>query len=387
MEGPRAARSDEYDQVVDLVNRVFRTGVDQNVTTDYPLVFAADNRENLRVVVEDDRVVTHMATAPRTVIDQKCRFEVSMINAVATDPNYRGRGFARQVTKDALERMESAGHDFGLLWTDGPDIYRGSGWEVVGTNGWAYQVKTSSVDQFRQTDAVRLFDENRHLESVIDIHRCQPFRLTRSPSDYLTLFSLPKVTTWVAESERGVEGYAVVADAYNKEGVVEWGGSVPALESLLAHTLPEWTKEHLQVFVPNRPCPMSELLHEKECDQRVPMEEGEGAGLKMVRIVHLRKLLERMVPYLETCLDRHQFALGLFLTESSQRVSIEAEDGRIQIGDKLMPNELTLTLRQAANFVFGPQQPSELVDLPANLGEVLDRLFPFEFHIGMLDYV
>ena len=387
MQGPRAAHPDEYDQLADLVNRVFRTGVDQDITTDYPLVFAPDNRENLLIVLEDDRIVTHMAIAPRTVVDRNCRFQVGMINAVATDPDYRHRGFARRVTQHALERMGDEGDDFGLLWTDGPDIYRGTGWEVVGTNGWTCLVETQSMDRFQLAHVVSVFDEKKHLDSLVNMYRSQPYRLTRSRSDYVTLFALPKVTAWVAEGEQGIEGYAVAAEAHNKEGVVEWGGSPRALESILAHVLSQWTKDRLQVFVPIRSCPMSDLLHEKGCDQRIPMEEGEGAGMKMVRIVHLRQLLERMLPYLEDCIGGESFAAGIYVTETSERVSIEADAGRIQIGEKKISNEITLTLRQAANFVFGPQKPSQLVDLPSDLGGALDRLFPFDFHIWMLDYV
>ena len=387
MQGPRAVRLDEFDQVINLVNRVFRADIDQDVTTDYPLVFAAENHDNLRVILEDDRVVTHLATKSWGVNDRNCHFQVGMVNCVVTDPNYRGRGLAKRVTQDALDRMCEAGADFGLLWTDTPPIYQSSGWEVVGTNGWAYLVEPQVARQFQQTHTVRVFDEKIHLQAATEMYHSQPYCLTRSPFDCVTLFTLPKVTTWVAEGEHGVAGYAVVAEACNKNGVVEWRGAMPALESLLAHVLPQWRSGDLQVFVPNRSCDMSELLQHKKCDRRIPMEQASGAGLKMVRICHLRQLLERMLPVLENRIDGDKLSVGIVVTETSERISMTTEGGRIRIGVEHVPHEFSLTLRQTANLLFGPQQPSQWLDLPNDLGRVLDRMFPFDFHVGMLDYV
>ena len=47
--------------------------------------------------------------------------------------------------------MAARGDGFGLLWT-GParDFYRRLGWEVVGSNGWAYQVEPQLAGRFEQ---------------------------------------------------------------------------------------------------------------------------------------------------------------------------------------------------------------------------------------------
>ena len=45
MEEARAVRRNELDPTLALVNRVFRTGVDQDMSTDYPLVFDPGNLE------------------------------------------------------------------------------------------------------------------------------------------------------------------------------------------------------------------------------------------------------------------------------------------------------------------------------------------------------
>ena len=142
MEEARAVRREELDQTLALVNRVFRTGVDQDMSTDYPLVFDPGNLQNLRVVAEGGHILSHAAVARRELREHGCVLPISMICAVATDPEHRRRGAASRIMEDATEAMAARGDTFGLLWT-GParDFYRRLGWEVVGSSGWAYLVE------------------------------------------------------------------------------------------------------------------------------------------------------------------------------------------------------------------------------------------------------
>ena len=38
IDGPRGCRASEFEEVIALINSVFRTGTDQDIRTDYPLV-------------------------------------------------------------------------------------------------------------------------------------------------------------------------------------------------------------------------------------------------------------------------------------------------------------------------------------------------------------
>ena len=204
MEEARAVRPEELGQTLALVNRVFRTGVDQDMSTDYPLVFAPGNLDNLRVVSEGGRILSHAAMARRELREHGCALPISMICAVATDPEHRRRGAASRIMEDATEAMAARGDAFGLLWT-GParDFYRRLGWEVVGSNGWAYLVEPQLAGRFEQPLPVRAFQAESDLERIIEIHEAQPRQLTRTPAEYRTLLGLPKSEVWVAEEKGG----------------------------------------------------------------------------------------------------------------------------------------------------------------------------------------
>ena len=286
MEEARPVRPEELGQTLALVNKVFRTGVDQDMSTDYPLVFAPGNLDNLRVVSEGGSIFSHAAMARRELREHGCALPVSMICAVATDPERRRRGAASRIMENAVEAMAARGDAFGLLWT-GParDFYRRLGWEVVGSNGWAYQVEPELAGRFEQPLPVRPMRGDTDLEWIMEIHEAQPRRSTRTRAEYRALLGLPKSEVWVAEERGRVEGYLVVARAYNKSGVVEWGGTPGALSSLLARVLPEPAGERMQVFVPLPDNPMTALLtrpglpdaHPHGDSRRLRPEDGEDS--------------------------------------------------------------------------------------------------------------
>jgi hypothetical protein len=184
-----------------------------------------------------------------------------------------------------------------------------------------------------------------------------------------------------------VEGYLVVARAYNKSGVTEWGGTSPALSSLLARVLPEPAGERMQVFVPLPDNPMTELLTGRGCRTRIPMEVADGCGLKMVRILSLGNLLRQLTPWMRSRLTGCFGRVGLTVRETGERVDLRWDGTDLEFGGGLASGAQELSLRQAARLVFGPEKPSEILDLSREAARGLDRAFPFGFHIRMLDYV
>lgn len=392
MEEARPVRPEELGRTLALVNKVFRTGVDQDMSTDYPLVFSPNNLDNLRVVSEGGSIFSHAAMARRELREHGCALPISMICAVATDPERRRRGAASRIMEDTVAAMAARGDAFGLLWT-GParDFYRRLGWEVVGSNGWAYLVEPQLAGRFGRPLPVRTFQAETDLARIIEIHEAQPRRLTRTRAEYRALLGLPKSEVWVAEEQGRVEGYLVISRAHNKSGVVEWGGTSGALSSLLARVLPEPAGERMQVFVPLPDNPMTELLTGRGCRTRIPMEEADGSGLKMVRVLALGNLLRQLSPHIKSRLTGGSGQVSLWVRETGERVDLRWNGADLEVGGgrAFGPGDggQELSLRQAARLVFGPEKPSQVLDLPREAARGLDRAFPFGFHIWMLDYV
>ncbi len=79
---------------------------------------------------DGNRAISHVGVLQLTMT--VCRTEVLVggIHAVCTHPDYRGRGYNRQVMQEALQHCESRFHA-SLLFTDEPTIYTRYGFRTV----------------------------------------------------------------------------------------------------------------------------------------------------------------------------------------------------------------------------------------------------------------
>ena len=68
MDGPRACKVQEFDEVISLINMVFREGRDQDIVSDYPLVFNRPMADYMRIVKVDGKGVSHVPVAPREIV-------------------------------------------------------------------------------------------------------------------------------------------------------------------------------------------------------------------------------------------------------------------------------------------------------------------------------
>jgi len=126
-DGPRALRRDEWDQLNAVVSTVFRP----SMFHDYPQLFNEPNRENLRVVADDGKVVCHVGMTERAASLLGCRIDVSCIGAVSTLDEYRGKGYASQAFQDACDKAAADGVDV-MLISGGRGLYTRVGCRQVG---------------------------------------------------------------------------------------------------------------------------------------------------------------------------------------------------------------------------------------------------------------
>ena len=82
------------------------------------------------LVVRDARgaIRSHAAIVPRRIWVGEVPLPAGYLEAVATDPVHRGRGYASAILARAGERIRT-GDDLGLLSGEGRSLYRRHGWE------------------------------------------------------------------------------------------------------------------------------------------------------------------------------------------------------------------------------------------------------------------
>jgi len=135
MRGPRALRREEFDELIDMLNRIFRLD-EQGYDLSFWRGVYDHYLEDILVIEEDGRIVSHVSVFPFQVSVRGSQIKVGEVGGVATDGNYRMRGFASSLLKLSVEKMTREGYDlssFGRL--------SGPLWKVgLGTGGGGMRV-------------------------------------------------------------------------------------------------------------------------------------------------------------------------------------------------------------------------------------------------------
>jgi len=391
MDGPRACREDELNEVISLINSVFRAGTDQDIRTDYPLVFNQAGLEYMRIIRVDGRIVAHVPVSPREVRAEGDGFTIGIISPTVTHPDYRHRGYATACLRDCVRIMEERGWPVSVLWTRVQTFpfYQNSGWEAMGSQGWAYRLDSSDASRFERGsyDIVPYDRENGdHLEAVGRFHDAEAHCIARTREQLRALLSLPKIRVLLAVQRDAIAGYLVVGEAVNKRGLLEGGGTPEALEALVMDVLSGLDPgDTVQAQAPLSSAPLGRLMESTRRDGRRTIEEAAGAGYQMIRVNSLERLLRGMEGYLRAHSEGLRGSVGLECSDSGEAVTIELDDGDASITAVRSKDSLTLSRRQLTALIFGHHASVGSPPVPRGRAEILDRLFPFYFPVWALD--
>jgi len=389
MDGPRACREDEFDEAIALINSVFRAESDQDIRTDYPLVFNQAGLEYMRIVRVDGQIVAHVPVAPRGIRVGGDGFTAAIISPTLSHPDYRHRGYATACLRDCVRIMEEREWPISVLWTQVQTFpfYQNSGWEAMSSQGYGYGLVPGDAERFEDGafDIVPYDSGNgEHFDAIGRFHDAEPHRVVRTRADLAALLSLPKLIVQLAAQGGVIAGYVVVGKAMNKVGLLEAGGDSKAIGALVRDRLARLSpKDTLEVQTPLSPTPLGRLMESINHDDRHSIEKAALAGYQMVRINSLLGLLQGMEEHLRVRSKRVRATFGLDCSDSGEAVTISLDDCEVEIKSERSPNSLSLSCRQLAALIFGHHDSVEAPPVPES--HILHRLFPFYFPVWALD--
>ncbi len=392
IEGPRGCRAAEFEEVIALINSVFRAETDQDIRTDYPLVFDHSKMEYMRILKADGMVVAHVPVWPREAVAGNDRLQFGIISPTVTHPDYRRRGYATLCLRDCVRIMEEKGWPLSVLWTLEATFpfYQQSGWEAVGSQGWLYQLMPEEHALFENGpfDVVQYDPRNTDmLNEMMRLHDAEPHRIDRTHEEYHALFSLPKTNTFLAVNGEEVVAYLTFGEGTNKPGIIEGGGDIAGLETLVRHILLERSSDsEIQVLLPLVPSNLGQLIAEKKPGSGRPIEEAKGVGYQMMRINSLEKLFRQIEDHLRTKSAGLHGEVCLVCRETDESVTLKFRDGDVDLSTERSAAALILTRRQLTQLIFGPHPAATSVEPSGVTGEILQTIFPFYVPIWELDH-
>lgn len=392
MDGPRACTVSDVESSLELINKVFREGTDQDAQTDYPLVYDSSMLEFRRIIKIDNKVVSHVPVAPRLVLRNGDQIMSGLISATVTHSNYRKQGLGTLCLEDCIQIMNQRNWPTSILWTMEATFpfYQNSGWEAVGSQGFVYKLTEQDSTLFNKTSHFKIIEydkqNNDHMNAIIQIHDAEPIRISRSITDYQTLFNLPKSKTIIAVDDGELVAYLTFGWSTNKPGIIESGGLTEGIETLIKHFLEnEIPHENTQALVPLHKTTMGELLNSKKPKGRLPIEEADGMGYQMNRINNMEVLLKSMSKYFQIKSIKLNTSFSISLKETNETIGISLNDGKVQISTRKQSRHINLNRRNLVQLIFGSHPNIPQIDIDHDTKKIFDAIFPYHFTIWPLD--
>ncbi len=339
----REVRESELQEMIDLLCLVFRPAGQER----YRQYIRGDSSYRLdqtRVVAAEGRIVSTLRVWDRRMRVGACVVRMGGIGGVGTHPDYRGRGYATALMRDAVDYMEAAGYDVGLLFSEIPcAFYRRLGWASLPLAG--FRVKRRGSIELGDTDwEIEAFDEGRDLEQVAALYDAynagQSGSIVRPRAHWDTAPArirgiLPTVVARRGHTLGGYLNFHVGGKAATVLEVAYGRDDPTALTALVGHLLrvcEEKGVEEVCGEIPHRH-PLVDLVVEGNAGDL----SLTGSTSTMLYAVNLPALLRRVLPDLQSRLDASDQRFGplsvCFEVNDQQSVLRLRDSGALEVGD------------------------------------------------------
>ena len=349
-DGPRALGSDEWPLLDHLVSTVFRP----EMFHDYPQLFNASNRTNLRVIREGGQLVTHVGFTVRPAVLLGAVINVACIGAVATAPEARGRGLGSVCVQDAFDHASASGVDL-MMISGGRGLYTRVGCREVGADQrFTLEAGNAASRAAVTRPGFTLVPLTAHdIPALGAIHEREAVRFVRPRDDWERAFDCGIVMNtpsdfWGVSDGSGTVAYVVVHRPdrvrNRRDGdvlfvrVVEHAGSRDAVAHALSALIDQYGAGRAEVHVGGHDADLVRVLRHAGL-QGVP-EPSSGT----IRVIDFPGLMEKVRPLIAGRIG-HDLASRLVF-EADERAGNAR--GGFTIGDG------SRTIRLADHAALGP---------------------------------
>jgi len=361
--GIRSVRRNEMDSLRKLLDEVFFEGL----ADIQPHAMNEENASNLRVVVEDGAVVSHIATIRRHVSIFGCPLRVASLGGVATYESHRGKGYATALLEDTMRVCREDGVDY-IMVSGYRNMYHRYGCRYVGRD-WMFDIGAEGAGDFDDASLRLTQASEADVETIAAIYRREPVRWLRPPLDIAFgidgwVQNRPAKTYLIKQGDH-LLAFGVMQQAREQdEGhvrLLDYAGERSAIVGVLGKLIQEQNLNQLSLHAKGFDTVLCDLLSARG----LTGHETNLPGTTM--IIHFEQLLEKMRPY---------FAERVGETAANGLVFKEVDDEYHVYygGDRVV----TESRGAAAQLIFGTWDGAEdaMLDAGGQAGEVLRECLP-----------
>ena len=354
-------RRDEMGCLRQLLDNVFFEGL----ADIQPHAFNDDNMHNLRVVVENGEVVSHIGTIRRNISIMGCTLRVASLGGVATCESHRGRGHATALLRDTMRHCRKDGVDY-IMVSGYRNMYHRYGCRYVGRD-WMFHIARERAGDFDDTAWTITQASKSDVETIGAIYRRESVRWLRPPSDIAFgidgwVQNRPAKTYLIHRGDQPV-AFGVMQQARERDAgqvyLLDYAGERSAIVGALGKFIEKLNR--LSLHVKGFDTVLRGLLEARGL-------AGEPANLPgTAMIIHFEQLLEKMRPYFVERVGEHA-AHGLVFREDGDEYHIYYGGDRVVAESR----------GAAAQLIFGTLEETEnaMLDAGGRAGGVLRACLP-----------
>jgi GNAT superfamily N-acetyltransferase len=364
MEGPRSIQVSELPKVLDFLKQSLRPNFTWSMDQEYPTAFNSGNLQNIRIICDQDKILSHAVWRPLFVKSHLGLFKVAVIGSVVTESTHREQGLSSKILEDCMKQAKDNGCEFAILWTDKYDFYKKFGFTLAGTEVTAIIDKKLTVT----SQNLKIIEGNRvAAEAIHKLYQQHTVHSVRGIEEIKALLNIPNsriYTAWDANQQLvayAIEGKGADFDSY----IHEWGGNLQPLFQLLNH-IQDKQKRKIHWIIPGH---SQNLIRQLE-EQGFYTHQG---FLGMIKVLNPSTLFSKILRYVRGTKSGADFEL------------LQIENVfQIGFGTKLyeIPDEHNLT-----NLLFGPLKPSDVKAFDVDTQKRLEEFLPLQMWIWGWDSI
>ncbi len=338
MQGPRIPESNEFSKVVDFLNDQLRPDQNWSISHEYPTALNPNNMHNMRIITEDEKVISHAVLKPIIVKTPVCIFKIAAIGSVVTQATHRGQGFSTKVIEECLAEAKAQDCDLSILWTNLYDFYRKLGFELAGNEvSFVIDQELGALSPtYRYLDTHQVSSDA--ILRLYNQHTVTNYRTSEDIRKYLQIPNTHVYTAWDASGQ--LAAYAVEGKGADLTDYIhEWGGGVSALQSLLTYIF-KTKKRAFTLIAPTHSINLIARLDEHG------FVKNEGY-LGMLKIINLKSLSTKVGRYVQSRgvknfkLEKTETGLIFQVDQTSINLNSEQELLKLLFGPSEYSEELT----------------------------------------------
>lgn len=367
MEGPRSPYEEEYTKVLSFLHDSLRPNVKWSIEQEYPTALNVANLNNIKVIIDDENVISHAVLKPLIVKTPLLLLKVAAIGSVVTADAYRQQGHSTKVIDDCLKNAKEQGCDLAVLWTEIPDFYRKMGFELAGSEVRLTMHKPLKLETPMSLKYIKGTQVDP--DAVFQLYQQHRVSTLRTLPELRKFMSIPNSNFYTAWDENGkLVAYAVEGKGMDLKGFVhEWGGQVTPLMNLLNYIYADLAKTNnsLTLLGPKH----SINLSDKMVEAGAICSEGFMGMVNIIRPEQFCAKIKRVARY-----------LGI------DDLIFEKRDEFYYIGtsNKIFKTDSSTDI---IKLVFGPAEPTDLHAFDEATLAVFAKMFPLQFWLWGWDSI